>query len=85
MSPYLTKQFGIRTMLEVQTEIAVFIAILTTIYFPSEPPTPPCFTASEERSRFLDSLKLLLLNRNYWLLVLNGGIMMGALRYYRVN
>ena len=31
MSPYLTKQFGIRTMLEVQTEIAVFIALLTTI------------------------------------------------------
>ena len=84
MSPYLTKQFGIRTMLEVQTEIAVFIALLTTIYFPSEPPTPPSFTASEERSRFLDSLKLLLLNRNYWLLVLSGGIMMGALRYYRV-
>ena len=84
LSSFFTEQFGIRTMLEVQTEIAVFIALLATIYFPSEPPTPPSFTASEERSRFLDSLKLLLLNRNYWLLVLSGGIMMGAMGYVRL-
>ena len=81
LNSFLTEQFGIRTMLEVQTEMAVFIALLATIYFPSEPPTPPSFTASEERSRFLDSLKQLLQNRNYWLLIFSGGIMMGAIRY----
>jgi len=47
LSSFLTENFGIRTMIEVQTEIAVFIALLATIYFPAAPPTPPCFTASE--------------------------------------
>ncbi len=75
---FLTEQYGIRTMLYVQAEIALFIALLATIYFPSKPLTPPSFTASEERSHFLKSLKQLITNKNFILLVLSGGLSVGA-------
>ncbi len=78
MITYLTEQFGIRTMLYVQAEIALFVAILATIYFPAEPPTPPSHSAEEDRDGFLLSLKKLLFNKNFILLVVSGGIVVGA-------
>ena len=78
MISFLTEQFGIRTMLYVQAEIALFVALLATIYFPPEPPTPPSFTATEERSSFMDALKQLFLNRNFLLLALSGGSLLGG-------
>lgn len=75
---FLTEQYGIRTMLYVQAEFALFIAILATIYFPPSPPTPPSPSAKEERSNFLQSWKMLLKNRNFVLLALSGGAVTGA-------
>lgn len=75
---FLTEQYGIRTMLYVQAEFALFVAILATIYFPNSPRTPPSPSANEERSNFLQSLKMLLLNRNFVLLALSGGAIAGA-------
>lgn len=75
---FLTEQYGIRTMLYIQAEFALFVAILATIYFPPNPPTPPSPTAKEERSSFLQSMKMLLTNRNFILLALSGGAITGA-------
>ena len=75
---FLTEQYGIRTMLYVQAEFALFVAILATIYFPSTPPTPPSPSANEERTKFLESLIKLLTNRNFILLALGGGTISGA-------
>ena len=80
MISFLTEQFGIRTMLYVQAEVALFVALLATIYFPPEPPSPPSFIASEERSSFVDSLKQLSMNRNFLFLALSGGALMGGIR-----
>lgn len=76
---FLTQRYGIRTMLYVQAEIALFVAILATIYFPSGPPTPPSFTATEERTSFVEALKKLVVNRNFLLLSLSGGILLGGI------
>lgn len=75
---FLTEQYGIRTMLYVQAEVAFFVAILATIYFPSSPPTPPSLSAMEGRTNFLDSMKKLMLNRNFIFLAVSGGAISGA-------
>lgn len=75
---FLTEQYGIRTMLYVQAEVAFFVAILATIYFPSSPPTPPSLSAMKGRTNFLDSMKKLMLNRNFIFLAVSGGAISGA-------
>ena len=47
--PYLTRAYDMHTMLYNEAEIAVFIALLASIYFPNHPPTPPSLTATVER------------------------------------
>ncbi|XP_019853138.1 PREDICTED: disrupted in renal carcinoma protein 2 homolog isoform X2 [Amphimedon queenslandica] len=78
MNPYLTQEYSIRTMLIVQAEMSLFIAIFFSIYFPPHPPTPPSVSAKEERVDFMKSLKELLRNHSYIVLVLSGGIVMGG-------
>ena len=75
---YLTERYDIRTMLYVQAELALFIAILATIYFPPGPPTPPSPSAEEERTDFFLAVKKLITNRNYIMLVVSGGAITGA-------
>ena len=78
INPYLTQQYSIRTMLIVQAEMSVFIAIFFSIYFPPCPPTPPSISAKEKRVDFTKSLKQLLCNHSYIVLVLSGGIVIGG-------
>ena len=75
---FLTEQYGLRTMLYVQAEVALFVAILASIYFPPAPPTPPSPSAEEDRTSFFEALKKLMINRNFILLTLSGGIILGA-------
>ena len=79
--PYLTRTYDIHTMLYVEAEIALFIALLATIYFPSRPPTPPSVSADEQRSTFVSSLKALMTNKAFILLACSGGIVQGAMGY----
>lgn len=79
MITFLTEQYGIRTMLIVQAELALFVAVLATIYFPPAPPSPPSFSASEDRTPFLKSLKMLMCNRNFVLLAVSGGAISGGI------
>ncbi|XP_019850326.1 PREDICTED: disrupted in renal carcinoma protein 2 homolog [Amphimedon queenslandica] len=77
MISFLTKHYGIRTMLYVMAELGVFVAALFTIYFPSKPPTPPSVSAEKDRTSFALSFKKLICNPGYILLVIGGGIGMG--------
>ena len=76
--PYLTRQYDIHTMLYVQAETAICVAALATIYFPDKPPTPPSMSAGLERTAFLSSLKELIRNRSFIVLVISGGLVAGA-------
>ena len=76
--PYLTRHYDIHTMLYVQAETAICVALLATIYFPSKPPTPPSQSAGMERTRFFSSLKQLIRNRSFILLVISGGLVAGG-------
>ena len=76
--PYLTRQYDIHTMLYVQAEMGVFVALLATIYFPPRPPTPPSVSATKSRTRFVSSMKALLTNRAFLVLGLSGGLVTGG-------
>ena len=83
--PYLTRTYDMHTMLYVEAEIALFIALLATIYFPSRPPTPPSVSADEQRSKFVSSLKALMTNKAFILLACSGGIVQGTMAYVHVH
>ena len=76
--PLLVHQYGMKTMMYVVAEVAVFVAILATIYFPSRPPSPPSTTAGEERLQLVKSLKALRRNVPFILLIISGGAMIGG-------
>ena len=78
--PYLTRHYDIRTMLYVTAEMAVFSALLATIYFPARPPTPPSPSAETERTEFWSSLKALMCNRSFLVLAVSGGLVTGVNR-----
>ena len=78
--PYLTRHYDIHTMLYVTAEIAVFVALLATIYFPTRPPSPPSPSADTERTKFWSSLKALMCNRAFLVLAVSGGFITGGNR-----
>lgn len=77
MISFLTLHYGIRTMLYVMAELSVFVALLFTIYFPSQPPTPPSVSAEKDRTKFVKSFARLMCNPGYIILLVGGGIGMG--------
>ena len=76
--PYLTRHYDIHTMLYVSAEMALFVALLVTIYFPGQPPSPPSQSASTNRTKFLSSLKALITNRAFIVLAVSGGLIIGG-------
>ena len=78
INPYITQMYGIRTMLIVQAELSVCVALLFTIYFPSNPPTAPSLSAEEDRTSFRSSFKKLITNPSYLMLVVSGGLINGV-------
>lgn len=78
--PYLTQHYSIHTMLYIQTELGLFVALLATIYFPPHPPTPPSQSATIDRMRFWPSLKSLMCNRAFIMLAISGGLVTGGNR-----
>ena len=68
-------------MLYVTAEMAIFVALLATIYFPPNPPTPPSESATTDRTKFWSSLKALMCNRSFIVLAISGGLVTGGNRY----
>ena len=79
--PYLTKHYDIHTMLYVQAELGLFVALLATIYFPPRPLTPPSQSATTDRIKFWSSLKALMCNRAFLVLAISGGLIAGGNRF----
>ena len=77
MIPFLTLQYDIRTMLYVSAELAIAVALLFTIYFPPQPPTPPSVSAEKDRTSFKESFGKLICNQGFLLLVIGAGIGLG--------
>ena len=76
--PYLTRHYDIHTMLYVQAEMGLFVALLATIYFPAHPPTPPSYSATRTRTKFVSSMKVLACNRAFIVLGISGGLVTGG-------
>ena len=79
--PYLTKHYDIHTMLYVQAEMGLFVALLATIYFPPHPLTPPSQSATTDRIKFWSSLKALMCNKSFIVLAISGGLVAGGNRF----
>ena len=78
--PYLTRHYDIHTMLYVTAEMALFVALIATIYFPPRPPSPPSESASTDRTQFWSSLKALVTNKSFIVLAISGGFITGGNR-----
>ena len=79
--PYLTRRYDIHTMLYVQAEMGILVALLASIYFPSQPPTLPSPSAGAARINFKSSLKALICNKAFLILAVSGGIASGVNSY----
>lgn len=70
LTPYLTLQSSIATMLIVYGIVSVIAAVVFFRLAKERPPTPPCPPGQEERSLVFDGLKQILRRRDFVLLML---------------
>ena len=78
VTPYLTLQFGIPTMLVMYGIVSVVAAILFFVFARDRPPTPPCPPEQEERALVFDSFMPMLRSKGFGLLMLVFFIGLGA-------
>jgi cyanate permease len=69
LTPFLTLQLGIETMLAGYGITAIAAAVLFLVFAREHPPTPPCPPEMDERSLVFDGLKNLLRLRDFVLLM----------------
>jgi len=69
LTPYLTIQSSIGTMLMIYGIVSVIAAIVFFVFARERPPTPPCPPGQDERSLVLDGLKQTLHKRGFLLLM----------------
>ena len=69
LTPFLTLQLGIETMLAGYGITAIAAAVLFLLFAREHPPTPPCPPEMDERSLVFDGLKNLLRQRDFVLLM----------------
>ena len=70
LTPYLTLQSSIATMLVAYGIVSVIAAVVFFGFAKERPPTPPCPPGQEERSLVFDGLKQILRKRDFVLLML---------------
>jgi len=70
LTPYLTIQSGIGSLLVIYGIVSVIAAVVFLVVAREHPPTPPCPPGQEERSLVLDGLKQILRKGNFTLLML---------------
>lgn len=69
VSPLVTLQFGIPTMLRIFGGLAAFSALVFILFTREAPPTPPDAQSNQTRALVLDGLKSMLKMRDIWLLL----------------
>jgi MFS family permease len=70
LTPYLTIQYGIGSMLVIYGIMSIIAAAIFFTVAKERPPTPPCSPGQEERSLAFDGLKRIFLKRDFILLML---------------
>jgi MFS family permease len=78
LSPALTLQYGIPTMLMIYGIFGVVTAALFVIFTRENPPTPPCPAGQESRALMLDGLKSMIKMKDIWILLAIFLISMGV-------
>jgi len=73
----------IRLLVYLYAGVAIVITALILAYFPSEPPTPPSNSATQERLSFTSGFKDLLKNKNGWLVMLAYAISQGLVQMWQ--
>ena len=69
LTPYLTLQSQISSMLLIYGIVAMLAVVVFFVFVRERPPTPPCAPEQEERSLVFDGLKESLRNREFVLLL----------------
>jgi len=70
LTPYLTIQWGIGSLLVIYGIVSVIAAVVFFGVARERPPTPPCSPDQEERSLVFDGLKQILRKGNFFVLML---------------
>lgn len=78
LTPFLTLQIGIESMLFIYGIVAVGAAVLFIAFAREHPPTPPCPPEMDERSLVFDGLRNLLRLKDFLLLLLIFFVGLGA-------
>ncbi|GFO30328.1 disrupted in renal carcinoma protein 2 homolog [Plakobranchus ocellatus] len=63
---------------------AAVLFILVIIYFPSKPPLPPSISASVPREEYLDGLKHLIHNKQFWVTAIAYSVPIGVYEVWQV-
>jgi len=71
---------NIETLLWTYTAMAFITSVLIYCYFPSQPPTPPSVSASEQRLDFTKGFLILMKNKNGWIVLLTYSISQGVVQ-----
>ena len=65
--------------------VAFIFLLMTLIYFPEQPPTPPSASASVERTKVMRGVKELINNKNFVLCAFAYGLSGGTLLAWQVT
>ena len=68
---------GIRALMFTHLGLAVSLLILTLIYFPARPPTPPSYSASIDKPNYREATAAIMKNGKLWLVAIAGGMPLG--------
>ena len=61
---------AIRYLFYGESIVTAILCLMTVIYFPSQPPSPPCYTATSERFNFIEGFKKFSTSLDGWLIFL---------------
>ncbi|KAG0729605.1 Disrupted in renal carcinoma protein 2 [Chionoecetes opilio] len=68
----------IRRLMYIWAGVGVATMVTVLVYFPSKPPSPPSLTSHIERLGFIDSMKIIVRNRDLLLVTLSYGLAIGV-------
>ncbi|BFZ06529.1 hypothetical protein BsWGS_09568 [Bradybaena similaris] len=75
---------GIKTILYGECALAGLVFLLVLIYFPSKPPLPPSVSASIPREKYLNGLKMLARNKQFWICAIAFSVPLGVYESWQV-
>ena len=76
-------QSDIEILMYVYAGVSTVISLLIILYFPSQPPSPPSNSASEDRMGFMAGIKSLLFSKNAWLIMMTYSMSQGLVQMWQ--